>query len=163
MPWTAELRAEPQFPSVCPYCSDRPATTRIHVPHAQATGFYGVAITRQLYTFFFPCCAPCAGAFGRAQRAGVLLILAPWALWFVLLFAPGAAGLVTPLLGLALACTVVGIGLLVWRRLRTRAVRILHVGQDGVTYGFSREDYARRFADVNGVEAVWKLLVVKVV
>lgn len=143
----------------------RPATTRIHVPHAQATGFYGVAFTRQKYTFFFPCCEACSNVFRRAQNGGVLLLTAPWALWFALLFAPGntVAAISTPLLWVALACSIAAVCLLVWRRVRTRVIRILHVGQDGVTYGFSREDYAKLFGGENGVEAVWKLLVVKVV
>ncbi|GDX82563.1 hypothetical protein LBMAG42_43740 [Deltaproteobacteria bacterium] len=165
MPWIVELKREPAYPPVCPYCRKRPTTTTIHVPHKQATGFYAVAATYQNYAFFTPSCAECARAVKRLQVASVLLCSVPWAFWFALPFVAEQAVAETweTLALVPLALTVVGIGLSLWRSYRLRTLRILHVGQGGITYGFAHEGYAKQFAAVNGTDTTWKLLVIKLV
>lgn len=165
MPWTVELKREPAYPEVCPYCRKRPTTTTIHVPHKQATGFYAVAATYQNYAFFTPSCAECARAVSRLQVASVLLCSVPWAIWFALPFVAEAAVADSweTLALVPLAASVLGVALHFWRSYRLRTLRILHVGQGGITYGFSHEDYAKKFAEVNGTTTTWKLLVIKLV
>ncbi len=165
MPWTVALNREPVYPEVCPYCRKRPANTRIQVPHKQATGFYGVAATYQNYNFSTPACTECARTSKRLVVASVLMSVVPWAAWFALPFGTPdfAADWWETLALVPLALSAVGIGLFIWRGVRLRAVRVLHVGQDGVTWGFSNGDYARSFAEANQTTTEWKLLVVKLV
>lgn len=90
-----------------------------------------------------------------------MLFSRPWAVWFSLPFVPEEAVPATwgTLALLPRATSIFGVALHFRRAYRLRTLPNLHIGQRAIPRGFSREKYAKTFAEVNGTMTTRKLLV----
>ena len=161
MPYVVSSPAVCQaFPRNCAYCGGAsPTSTTVAQPYSKKSlSMIPGGVKTNTWTFDLPACKDCAGWFRSARITLYLLGASAVLLPAALTIYPD-----TPMLP-AVWCGIAAgyVGMLLWRRYRSRAFRIAYVGDNEIVYAAREENFAREFARENNLAYEHRLIVMRI-
>ena len=152
-----------EFPEICPFCEKRKADSAIVGKYTQATGFLPLPV----FTVFtwkerrtgFPACRGCVKLLTFLRIISAVLIIVPWIIYMsaYLLMWPAEQ----LILHSAIWLSIIGTGALLYRQWRVLKFRVGYVGSEGTFFYSRSKEYAENFAEINGSESEYKLILLR--
>lgn len=165
MPYIVEAKntIDLRVPDICPYCLKNNADDAVELKYTKAIGFLPTAaLSIFAYTenrYKVPICKRCARLLARLGIVAKLLILVPWALFFLAIFA--SSGLVDSMLWISVVSSSIGLIILFYRQWMFLKFRIGYQNSESTFFYIRSKNYAEQFSQINSLQYRYRLMLLK--